>query len=56
MKTRHAIVMARCGPDVDCFVTIDNANARLLIYEVDLAKKRIELVATEDLAKMFLAE
>ncbi|MEX2216314.1 MAG: hypothetical protein WD768_19540 [Phycisphaeraceae bacterium] len=43
----------RCGADEDCFVLVDNSNYRLLIYKIDLAKKRVELVATEDLRKLF---
>ncbi|MEX2214081.1 MAG: hypothetical protein WD768_08140 [Phycisphaeraceae bacterium] len=48
-----SFLTTRTNAGEEALFVLDNTSARLLIYKTDLAKKRIELVASEDLKKLF---
>ncbi|MEX2214080.1 MAG: hypothetical protein WD768_08135 [Phycisphaeraceae bacterium] len=48
-----SFLTTRTNAGEEALFVLDNTSARLLIYKTDLAKKRIELVATEDLKRLF---
>lgn len=40
-------------PNEESLFVLDNVNEKLLIYSLDIARKRVELVGSEDLKKLF---
>ena len=43
----------RTQPAEEALFVLDNQSKRLLIYKLNLARKRLELAASEDLGKLF---
>jgi len=43
----------RTQPNEEALFVLDNVNEKLLIYSLDLARKRLELVGSQDLKKLF---
>ncbi len=48
-----SFLTTRTNAGEEALFVLDNTSARLLIYKTDLAKKRLELVGSEDLKTLF---
>ncbi len=51
--TNITLMTTKTQPNEESLFLLDGQNHRLLIYHLDLARKRIELAASEDLRKIF---
>ena len=51
-----AFLTTSTQPNEEALFVLDNSSQRLLIYTLDLARKRLELSGTQDLKKLFGAK
>ena len=52
-RNNFTLLTAKTRSNEESLFVINNATDRLLIYTLDLARKRIELAGTADLAELF---
>jgi hypothetical protein len=48
-----SFLTTRTNANEECLFVVDNVTQKMLIYRLDIAKKRLELAGVEDLKKVF---